>query len=73
MWIRADHVVKFSTNNGGQNSTSMSLSMSVSIDTVRDGARFKNKLMGVMVYFSPTKVNINQYYKSDSLDAGIVI
>jgi hypothetical protein len=28
---------------------------------VRDSADFKNKLMGVMVYFKPAKININQY------------
>jgi hypothetical protein len=37
---------------------------------VRDGARFKNKLMGVMVYFKPAKNNTNQYYESVSLNAG---
>ncbi len=37
---------------------------------VRNGARFKNKLMGVMVYFKPAKINTNQYYESDSLNAG---
>jgi hypothetical protein len=37
---------------------------------VRDGAGFKNKLMGVMVYFYPAKINTNQYYESVSLSAG---
>ncbi len=37
---------------------------------VRNGARFKNKLMGVI--FNLRKINTNQYYKSDSLNAGIV-
>jgi hypothetical protein len=39
--------------------------------TVRDGARFKNKLMGVMVYFNLRKINTNQYYELDSLVSGI--
>jgi hypothetical protein len=38
---------------------------------VRDGARFKYKLTGVMVYFlTCKKINTNQYYESDSLNAG---
>jgi hypothetical protein len=28
---------------------------------VCDGAEFKNKLMGFMVYFKPAKINISQY------------
>ncbi len=38
---------------------------------VSDGARFKNKLMGVMVSFNLRKINTNQYYELDSLDSGI--
>ncbi len=38
--------------------------------TVHDGARFKYKLMGVMVYFKPAKINTNQCYESDSLKVG---
>ncbi len=50
----------------------MSLELDYNWDIpVRDGARFKNKLMGVMVYFLPAKINTNQYYESDSLNAGI--
>jgi hypothetical protein len=40
--------------------------------SVRGAARFKNKLMGFMVYFSPAKINTNQYYESVSLNAGII-
>ncbi len=36
---------------------------------VRNCAIFKNKLMGVMVYFKPIKINNNQYFES-ALDAG---
>jgi hypothetical protein len=37
---------------------------------VRDGARFKYKLIGVMVYFNLPKINTNQYYESDFLNVG---
>ncbi len=37
---------------------------------VRNGARFKNKLIGVMVNFNLQKINTNQYYESVSLNAG---
>jgi hypothetical protein len=53
IWTQADHVVKFSTNNGRQKmSMSMSLSMSVSMDTDTDMDRDMDVDMGRFLHLN---------------------